>query len=179
MRRPSHPPAAGATLALVAALLLAACSAPAPGTDATEPTRVDQTAARQAVAAVLDDWHDAASKADAERYFGHFAADGVFLGTDPSERWTVEEFRAYAEPYFSAGRGWTYVPSRRHIALSPAGDVAWVDEQLDNEKYGELRGTAVLRREGDAWRIVLYSMTFLIPNDEAPTRGGSRSPGGP
>ena len=42
-----------------------------------------QTPAQQ-VAAVLDDWHQAASVADEARYFGHFAPNGVFIGTDPS-----------------------------------------------------------------------------------------------
>ena len=58
------------------------------------------------VAAVLDDWHRAASAADTERYFGHFTADAIFIGTDASERWTVEQFRAYARPHFDAGKGW-------------------------------------------------------------------------
>ena len=35
----------------------------------------------EAVAAVLDDWHAAAAAADEERYFSHFASDGVFLGS--------------------------------------------------------------------------------------------------
>lgn len=116
-------------------------------------------------AALLDAWHQAASVADGEVYFGSMTEDAVFLGTDATERWTREEFRAYAEPYFSKGRGWTYVPRDRHIAVGPRGDVAWVDERLDNEKYGELRGTGVLRREGGGWKIVHYSMTFPIPNE--------------
>ena len=74
------------------------------------------------------------------------------------------EFRAYAHPHFSKGQGWTYVPRDRHIAIH--GDVAWFDEMLDNEGYGELRGTGALRRIDGLWRIVQYNLTFTIPNDK-------------
>ena len=117
--------------------------------------------------AVLDSFHDAASKADEERYFAHFAPEGVFLGTDASERWTVDAFRAYAHPHFAKGRGWTYVPRDRHVVFAPGGRVAWFDELLDNEHYGELRGTGALRRTADGWKIVQYNLTFLVPNDAA------------
>ena len=52
------------------------------------------------IEAVLDDFHAAASDADEERYFSHLAESGVFLGTDATERWSVPEFRAYAESFF-------------------------------------------------------------------------------
>jgi len=119
----------------------------------------------EGVAAVLDDWHAAAAAADEERYFGHFAPDGVFLGTDDSERWTVAAFRAYAQRRFSEGQGWTYVPRDRNVDFSPDGRVAWFDEKLDNESYGRVRGTGVLRRTDDGWKIVHYSLSFPIPND--------------
>ena len=117
---------------------------------------------------VLDDWHAAAADADEGRYFGHFASDAVFMGTDATERWTREEFRAYAHERFAAGTGWTYTGRDRHVAFSTAGDVAWVDERLDNANYGELRGTAVLvRAGGGAWKIAHYNMVFPIPNEIA------------
>jgi len=122
-------------------------------------------AAPAGIEEVLDGWHAAASDADLAGYFDPFAADAVFLGTDPTERWTVQEFRAFVEPYFARGQGWTYVPRDRHVAVSSDGRTAWVDERLDNEKYGELRGTGVLVVEGDAWKIAHYSMTFPVPND--------------
>ena len=120
--------------------------------------------ARVAIAAVLDDWHQAAGVADGDRYFDHFAPGGVFLGTDDGERWDVDAFRAYASPYFARGQGWTYRPSARHVALAPGGEVAWIDEKLDNEHYGRLRGTGVLRRIDGAWKIAHYSMSFPVPN---------------
>jgi len=115
------------------------------------------------VSAMLDDLHLAASEADESRYFGHFEEDAVFLGTDASERWSVEEFRAYAHPHFSAGKGWTYKATERHIRLSPDGRTAWFDERLQNVKYGEVRGSGVLSWNG-RWRVSQYNLSFPIPN---------------
>ena len=123
---------------------------------------------RRAISAVLDDFHAAASKADGERYFAHFAPDAVFLGTDDTERWTVSQFRAYADPHFSKGQGWTYTTATRFISLAPDGRSAWFDEQLDNAKYGRCRGSGILVKHEGAWRIAQYNLTVPIPNDLLP-----------
>lgn len=117
------------------------------------------------VGQVLDQFHLAASKADGATYFGLFAPEGIFLGTDASERWTVEEFRAYAMPHFSKGKGWTYVSSARHIDGPPFHDVAWFDEMLDNTALGVCRGTGVLRKVNGTWKISQYHLTIPVPND--------------
>lgn len=117
-----------------------------------------------AVAAVLDDWHAAAAAADEPRYFKHFAPDAVFLGTDGSERWTLEEFRRYAHPYFGMGRAWTFKPSARHISISSDGAVAWFDEALDTPNLGPARGSGVLVKIKAAWKIALYDLSVPIPN---------------
>ncbi len=159
MQRPPHSfrPWLGAVVALV---LASASPAEEPRGNSPPTSRLDVAI----VSRVMDDWHQAASVADGARYFGHFAPDGVFLGTDDSERWTVEQFRAYAEPYFSKGQGWTYLARDRHVMVSADRSMAWLDEKLDNEAYGRLRGTGVLRRTDGRWRIVHYSMSFPIPN---------------
>jgi len=120
-----------------------------------------------AVDAVLTDFHRAASEADGERYFSLLAEDAVFMGTDAGERWSVAEFQAFAEPYFSQGRGWTYETTERNIFLSPDGAVAWFDEMLWNESFGACRGTGVLKLTADGWRIVQYSLSIPIPNELA------------
>ncbi len=118
-----------------------------------------------AAEAVLNDFHDAAAGADGERYFGHFAEGAIFLGTDAGERWDVAAFRAFAEPYFGTGQGWTYVASGRHLALGPGKKVVWFDERLQNESYGECRGSGVLRRVGKQWKIAQYNLAIPVPND--------------
>jgi hypothetical protein len=121
---------------------------------------ITESAARAGVAGTLDALHDAASKAQGDRYFALFSPSAVFLGTDASERWTLDEFKAYARPLFAQGKGWTYTPVQRHIAVSPDG-WAWFDELLDNAKYGRCRGSG-------QWLIVQYDLSVPIPNDLLP-----------
>jgi ketosteroid isomerase-like protein len=118
-----------------------------------------------AIDEVLSSFHAAASEANGDLYFSLFAEGAVFMGTDATERWSVDQFKAFAEPYFSEGRGWTYTKTERHIFVSAEGTTAWFDEVLWNEAYGTCRGTGVLMRTEDGWRISQYNLTIPIPND--------------
>jgi ketosteroid isomerase-like protein len=122
-----------------------------------------------AVGQVLDAFHAAAARSDFEGYFRLFADDGVFIGTDAAERWTVPQFKAYAKAPFAAGRGWVYRPRQRHVTLAaiPCRCVAWFDELLDSQSYGTSRGTGVLVKGPHGWKIAQYALTFPIPNDLA------------
>jgi len=122
-----------------------------------------------AINATLDAVHDAASKADGNRYFGLYSKDAIYIGTDAAERWTIAEFRAYAEPYFAKGKGWTYRPRERHVVVTdnPCTCIAWFDELLDSESYGTSRGTGVMVLEEGQWKVAQYALTFPIPNDLA------------
>lgn len=142
-----------------------ACSTP--GDPASVP--FDRAAATAAVSSVLDSLHHYASAADEEAYFALFAPEGVFFGTDATERWTVEAFRAYAHARFATGRGWTYVlrEGTRNVEFDPTGRVAWFDEILDNASYGETRGTGVLRLIEGEWKIAQYHLVIPIPNELA------------
>ncbi|MEN0065897.1 MAG: nuclear transport factor 2 family protein [Myxococcota bacterium] len=117
---------------------------------------------------VLDDLHRAASEADAAAYFGRFTDDAVFIGTDPTERWTIEEFRLWAAPRFEGESAWTYVPVERHVSIAPKGRVAWFDEMLDHARYGRVRGSGALVRMGKEWKVSQYVLSFAVPNDVAP-----------
>ncbi len=113
----------------------------------------------------MDGFHVDASQANFDGYFSRFASNGFFLGTDASERWSIPAFKQYAKPSFDEGRGWTYVPVERNIDRE--GDIAWFDEQLDNERLGRCRGTGVLIKQGGEWKVLHYSLTFLVPNSIA------------
>ena len=121
------------------------------------------------VEAVIDRMHQAASRADGQDYFNQFTPDARFIGTDATERWSLTAFRAYAEPYFARGRGWTYVPRERTVIIAPIDCrcVAWFDEILDNSSYGEVRGSGVLRLTDGGWKIEQYVLSFAVPNDRA------------
>lgn len=130
------------------------------------PTVADNDAGRRAaIAAVLDDWHQAAAAADEVRYFKHLSPDAVFLGTDATERWPFEEFRKYVHPHFSKGRGWKFRSLRRVVTLSKDGQVAWFDEDLATEKLGPCRGSGVLVADGQSWKIAHYVLSVPVPNE--------------
>src|SRR5271157_2940757 len=116
------------------------------------------------VGAVLDDWHQAAAAADESRYFSHFAANGVFMGTDGTERWTVDEFRVWAKPHFDRKKAWSFQPHDRHIDFSSDESVAWFDEALDTPNLGPARGSGVLVRQRGTWKIAQYNLSIPIPN---------------
>jgi hypothetical protein len=70
-----------------------------------------------AVDFILNDWHDAAAKADSTRYFGHFASKAIFMGTDDTEYWTKESFQEWSRPYFQRGRAWSFKAIERNVYL--------------------------------------------------------------
>jgi ketosteroid isomerase-like protein len=147
------------TLRLYSLLILStACGASA-------PRSISPATERAAIDAMLDDWHRAAAEGDTERYFGHFTEDGIFLGTDRTERWDLDAFRAYAREPFADGRGWVIRSVRRDVMFAPSGTVAWIDEDLDGERLGPARGSAVLIHDGERWRIAHYNLALTVPNE--------------
>jgi SnoaL-like domain len=127
----------------------------------------DGLLASGSVAAVIDGLHAAAAAADEEKYFSYFTPDAVFLGTDATERWTRDEFRKWAHPYFAKGKAWTYKSTARWISFAPDRSVAWFDELLENARLGTCRGSGVLVKGRETWRIAQYNLSIPIPNDLA------------
>lgn len=134
-------------------------------------TAIPQQADDPTLAAGLavDQMHQAASRADGPAYFGAFTPDARFIGTDATERWTLAQFRAYATPYFSQGKGWTYRPHDRVTTLAPGECrcIVWFDELLDNDAYGLVRGSGVVRLTEAGWKIEQYVLSLPVPNDRA------------
>lgn len=118
----------------------------------------------QAPGEVLDQWHLAAARADADAYFSLMAPGAVFLGTDATERWTKDEFRAWAGPYFQKGKAWTFRAVKRHVSFARGGNTAWFDEELDTPNLGPARGSGVLVKQGGTWLIAQYNLSVPIPN---------------
>ena len=114
---------------------------------------------------VLDNLHKYASEANGEKYFQLFNDQAVFHGTDLNERWSIDEFKKYAQNRFNTGTGWTYKSLERNIFINSSNTTAWFDEILINEKYGKFRGTGVLSKVDGMWKIDQYNLLFPIPND--------------
>ncbi len=114
---------------------------------------------------VLDNLHKYASEANGEKYFQLFNDQAVFHGTDLNERWSIDEFKKYAQNRFDTGIGWTYKSLERNIFINSSNTTAWFDEILINEKYGKFRGTGVLSKVDSMWKIDQYNLLLPIPND--------------
>ena len=112
----------------------------------------------------LDAWHKAAANADFETYFGLMTSDGVFLGTDATENWQNEEFRAFSKPYFDKGRAWSFTAVERNIYQNETGDFAWFDELLDTQMK-LCRGSGVLKKINGDWKIAHYVLSIAVPNE--------------
>jgi uncharacterized protein (TIGR02246 family) len=119
-----------------------------------------------AVIAVLDNFHDAAAQADAERYLDLMTEDGVFLGTDEHERWPMQpDFIEYVNERFAAG-GWSYYSTNKNIAFSRDGNVAWFDEiSISNSMGAHFRGSGVLEKINGEWKIAQYVLSVLVYNE--------------
>jgi ketosteroid isomerase-like protein len=153
-----------AVIGLLAMSLLAACGGgpPAPKVPSDEKT------SRAEIDKTVDGWHAAAARNEESHYFSFFAPTAVYLGTDATERWTLEEFRRFAHPHFDKGKAWAFKPTRRTIVVAPSGDVAWFDEDLESKNLGPLRGTGVVLKTGsdEKWKIVHYSLAVTVPNEQ-------------
>ena len=114
---------------------------------------------------LLDGLHRDAHEGTFKAYFARYSKNAVFLGTDKTERWTIEEFKAYAKPAFADGHGWTYKVIERN--WEGEDNTKWFDEILFNEKLGHCRGTGVVEITNGEWKIAHYALTMLVPNSIA------------
>lgn len=121
---------------------------------------------KEAIGQALDDWHLAAAAHAEEPYFSAMTENFVFLGTDPKERWTKAEFRAYAHPIFAKGKGWEMKGVKREVFVSADRKTAWFDEDVVSKGLGPVRGSGVFVKEKGKWRIAQYNLSVPVPNDK-------------
>lgn len=143
-----------ALLLMIALLLASQCLA----------SDVQRSEDKKAIEQVLTSFHHAAANADGKRYFSLLTQDAIFLGTDASERWSKQAFKAYVLPYFEQGKGWEYISKERNISFIPKQDIAFFDELLFNENYGLCRGSGVLVKTPQGWKISQYNLAVMLPN---------------
>ncbi len=111
---------------------------------------------------VIDQWHDAAARADFEDYFDLMTTDAVFIGTDATENWQLAEFRAFAKPFFDKGKAWSFTPLQRNIYTK--NGVVYFDELLSTQ-MGICRGSGIVVMESGKARIAHYVLSIAVPNE--------------
>ena len=112
----------------------------------------------------LDSWHKAAANAEFDNYFSFMTSNGVFIGTDATENWQLDAFKAFSKPYFDKGKAWNFTSLQRNIYFDKSQNTAWFDELLDTQMK-ICRGSGVLIKEGKNWKIAHYVLSMTIPND--------------
>lgn len=113
---------------------------------------------------LLDNLNEYAAAADFKKYFDLYAEESTFIGTDASEIWNKKEFMDYAKPHFDKGKAWSFKSLKRNIYFSKDGKYAWFDEILDTQMK-ICRGSGVLEKIGDKWKIKQYVLSMTVPND--------------
>ena len=105
------------------------------------------------VNAFVDGWHDDAANTRMS-YFDKIAKDGVYIGTDRSELWTRDEFKAWSKKYFDAKSAWTFKATRRNVYAS-----------ADTKNMGHAMASGVLRKTAKGFEIVHYQLSLAVPNE--------------
>ncbi|MFE3871240.1 nuclear transport factor 2 family protein [Flavobacterium sp. ZS1P70] len=123
-----------------------------------------QTISKERINVTLDSWHKAAADANYENYFAMMTNDAIFIGTDATENWNKTEFQAFAKPFFDKGKAWNFTAIERHVYFDEKGRTAWFDELL-NTQMKICRGSGVLVKIGNEWKIKHYVLSMTIPND--------------
>lgn len=155
-----HAPKTALILMAMMALLYSACTSP----QKNEPAP-DTAVEKKQIMAMLDSFNAAAAKADFSTYFDFYTEDAIFTGTDATERWDKKAFMAWARPIFDKGRAWDFTALERNIYFDKTGSLAWFDELL-NTQMKICRGSGVVVKEGDAWKVKQYILSTMVPNDK-------------
>ena len=139
---------------------------------------LDTAAAIATLDTLMDRWHRAAATADSAAFFGAFSPDGVYLGTDRTERWLRDSMAHWAAPYFRRDTAWAFTPVERHWYFSDDDQTAWFEEHLDSPHMGVVRGSGVLTKVTPAtpaharagrpeatWALRHYNLALAVPNE--------------
>ena len=127
--------------------------------------QTDLTLQKSAINKTLNAYHQAAANSEFDHYFTFYTKDAIFIGTDPTENWTMDQLKSYAKKPFEQKRGWVMKPLERNIFFDETGNMAWFDELLDTSMK-ICRGSGVLVKVGNEWKLKQYVLSMTIPNDD-------------
>lgn len=115
---------------------------------------------------LMNRWHHAAAVADEAVFFGFMPDNGIYIGTDATERWLAKEMKVWAAPFFERESAWDFTTISRNFDFSDDLQTAWFDELLDTW-MGTCRASGVLQIQADGtWQLAHYHLSIAVPNDK-------------
>ncbi len=113
---------------------------------------------------LVNNWHKDVANYNFDAYFNAMTDDAIFIGTDASENWNKKAFKKFTKLHFDKRKTWNFKPLERNIYISENGKIVWFDELLDTWMR-VCRGSGVLVKQNNAWKIKHYVLSTTIPND--------------
>jgi hypothetical protein len=129
----------------------------------TAPGATDMAESKKQIAAMLDSFNVAAARAEYTRYFDFYTQDATFNGTDATENWNKAAFMVWAKPYFDKKTTWNFTALSRNIYFGKHAGIAWFEELL-NTQMKICRGSGVVVKVDNAWKVQQYVLSTTIPN---------------
>lgn len=126
--------------------------------------QTDTNANFTAINQLMDAWHHAAAVADENVFFGSMTPDAIYLGTDASERWLRDELKEWSKQFFEKESAWAFTSKNRKVYFAQSADLAWFEESLETW-MGPCRGSGVVQKFPDGWKIRHYNLAIAVPND--------------
>ena len=117
---------------------------------------------RQQVNAFVDGWHDDAAHTRPD-YWDKFTPNAVYIGTDKSEVWSYQDFKAWAKRFWDREKAWSFTAQKRNVYFSPDKKYVWFDEQL-NTQMGTCQASGVLLNTSKGFKIEHYQLSLAVPN---------------
>jgi hypothetical protein len=128
-------------------------------------TRNGDAPYRKQINAFIDEWHDDAANAR-QAYFDKIAPNGIYIGTDKTELWNREQFKAWAKRAFDRKSAWSFKSTKRNVYVSADKKFIWFDELLDTQ-MGVCQASGVIRKTDKGFEIEHYQLSIAVPNGVA------------
>jgi hypothetical protein len=125
---------------------------------------IESLAQKSEIDSFIDAWHLAATQANEKAFFNAMDDESIYIGTDASERWTKAEFQKFAKPHFDKGKAWDFKAYDRDVHVATDGRYVWFSELLTTW-MGVCRGSGILYKTPEGWKIKQYHLSVTVPND--------------
>lgn len=120
---------------------------------------------KQHINTLLNQWHIDAATFLFDDYFNKMTDDAVFVGTDATEVWSKAAFMRFSQPFFEQRHTWDFKPIHRNLYLDYSNHYVAFDELLQTW-MGLCRGSGVVVRTPNGWKIKHYVLSVAVPNED-------------